>query len=96
MVVKTRFAPSPTGSLHVGSVRTALFAWLYAKANQGQFILRIEDTDEARSTQASVQAILDGMAWLGLASDEEPEYQTARYARYQEISDAWSRIKSNL
>ena len=89
MVVKTRFAPSPTGSLHVGSVRTALFAWLYAKANQGQFILRIEDTDEARSTQASVQAILDGMAWLGLASDEEPEYQTARYARYQEISDAW-------
>jgi len=89
MVVKTRFAPSPTGFLHVGGVRTALFAWLYAKANQGQFILRIEDTDEARSTPESVKAILDGMAWLGLASDEEPEYQTARYARYQEISDAW-------
>lgn len=89
MVVKTRFAPSPTGFLHVGGVRTALFSWLYAKANQGQFILRIEDTDEARSTPESVKAILDGMAWLGLASDEEPEYQTARYARYQEISDAW-------
>ncbi|MDF1827661.1 MAG: glutamate--tRNA ligase [Legionellaceae bacterium] len=89
MVVKTRFAPSPTGFLHVGGVRTALFAWLYAKANQGQFVLRIEDTDEARSTPESVQAILDGMAWLGLASDEEPVYQTARYARYQEISDAW-------
>jgi len=89
MVVKTRFAPSPTGFLHVGGVRTALFAWLYAKANQGQFILRIEDTDEARSTQESVQAILDGMAWLGLESDEAPQYQTARYARYKEIADAW-------
>lgn len=89
MVVKTRFAPSPTGFLHVGGVRTALFAWLYAKAHQGQFVLRIEDTDEARSTPESVQAILDGMAWLGLEPDEEPVYQTARYARYKEISDAW-------
>ena len=89
MVVKTRFAPSPTGFLHVGGVRTALFSWLYAKAHQGQFILRIEDTDEARSTPESVQAILDGMAWLGLASDEAPQYQTARYTRYKEISDAW-------
>jgi len=89
MMVKTRFAPSPTGFLHVGGVRTALFAWLYAKAHQGQFILRIEDTDEARSTSESVQAILDGMAWLGLESDEAPQYQTARYARYKEISEAW-------
>jgi len=89
MMVKTRFAPSPTGFLHVGGVRTALFSWLYAKAHQGQFILRIEDTDEARSTPESVQAILDGMAWLGLAPDEEPVYQTARYSRYKEISDAW-------
>lgn len=89
MAVKTRFAPSPTGFLHVGGVRTALFAWLYAKANKGEFILRIEDTDEARSTPESVQAILDGMAWLGLESDEAPQYQTARYARYKEIADAW-------
>ncbi|NCT56475.1 MAG: glutamate--tRNA ligase [Legionella sp.] len=89
MMVKTRFAPSPTGFLHVGGVRTALFSWLYAKAHQGQFVLRIEDTDEARSTPESVQAILDGMAWLGLESDEEPVYQTSRYARYKEISDAW-------
>lgn len=89
MMVKTRFAPSPTGFLHVGGVRTALFSWLYAKAHQGQFVLRIEDTDEARSTPESVKAILDGMAWLGLDSDEEPEYQTARYARYKEIADAW-------
>lgn len=89
MVVKTRFAPSPTGFLHVGGVRTALFAWLYAKANQGQFILRIEDTDEARSTPESVKAILEGMAWLGLESDEKPVYQSERYARYNEIADAW-------
>jgi glutamyl-tRNA synthetase len=89
MVVKTRFAPSPTGSLHVGSVRTALFAWLYAKHHQGEFVLRIEDTDEARSTTESVQAILDGMAWLGLTPDEPAVYQTARYARYQEVIDDW-------
>ncbi len=82
MLVKTRFAPSPTGLLHVGGVRTALFAWLYARHNQGQFILRIEDTDQERSTQASVQAILDGMAWLGLNYDEGPFYQTKRYPRY--------------
>ncbi|MDF1645433.1 MAG: glutamate--tRNA ligase [Legionellaceae bacterium] len=89
MVVKTRFAPSPTGSLHVGSVRTALFAWLYAKHHQGEFVLRIEDTDEARSTADSVQAILQGMSWLGLDPDEPPVYQTKRYGRYQEVINQW-------
>lgn len=86
MVVRTRFAPSPTGFLHVGGVRTALFSWLYAKHNKGQFVLRIEDTDQERSTQESVQAILDGMQWLGLDYDEGPIYQTKRYERYQEIA----------
>ncbi|WED42114.1 glutamate--tRNA ligase [Legionella cardiaca] len=86
MVVRTRFAPSPTGFLHVGGVRTALFSWLYAKHHQGEFILRIEDTDQERSTQESVQAILDGMAWLGLEYDEGPFYQTKRYDRYREIA----------
>lgn len=86
MMVRTRFAPSPTGFLHVGGVRTALFSWLYAKHHQGQFILRIEDTDQERSTAASVQAILDGMHWLGLDYDEGPVYQTDRYARYQSVA----------
>ncbi|KTC99463.1 glutamate--tRNA ligase [Legionella erythra] len=86
MVVRTRFAPSPTGYLHVGGVRTALFSWLYAKHHQGQFILRIEDTDQERSTLESVQAILDGMAWLGLDYDEGPVYQTERYERYRQIT----------
>lgn len=86
MTVRTRFAPSPTGFLHVGGVRTALFSWLYAKRHQGSFILRIEDTDRERSTQESVQAILDGMAWLGLTSDEGPFYQTERYERYDQIA----------
>ncbi|HHF7347713.1 TPA: glutamate--tRNA ligase [Legionella feeleii] len=86
MVVRTRFAPSPTGFLHVGGVRTALFSWLYAKRHDGEFILRIEDTDQERSTQESVQAILDGMAWLGLDYNEGPFYQTKRYTRYQEIA----------
>lgn len=87
MVVRTRFAPSPTGYLHVGSVRTALFSWLYARHHQGQFILRIEDTDQVRSTQESVQAILDGMAWLGLDYDEGPIYQTERYDRYRQMAE---------
>ena len=86
MVVRTRFAPSPTGFLHVGGVRTALFSWLYAKRHQGQFILRIEDTDRERSTDESVQAILDGMHWLGLDQDEGPFYQTDRYTRYSEVA----------
>jgi len=83
--VRTRFAPSPTGYLHIGGARTALFAWAYARRHGGTFILRIEDTDVARSTPAAVQAILDGMAWLGLAHDEGPFYQMQRLDRYQEV-----------
>ena len=85
MTVRTRFAPSPTGYLHVGGARTALFSWLYAKKTNGQFILRIEDTDRERSTDASVQAIFDGMEWLGLSHDEGPFFQTDRFPRYLEI-----------
>lgn len=86
MVVRTRFAPSPTGFLHVGGVRTALFSWLYAKRNKGEFVLRIEDTDKERSTEESVAAILDGMAWLGLDCDLGPYYQTDRYDRYHAVA----------
>ncbi len=89
MTVRTRFAPSPTGALHLGSVRTALFCWLYARHNKGQFVLRIEDTDGERSTPENVDAILDGMAWLGLDPDEGPFYQTDRFDRYQEVIDQW-------
>lgn len=85
MTVRTRFAPSPTGYLHIGGVRTALFSWLYAHKHGGQFILRIEDTDRERSTEASVQAILDGMEWMGLDYDEGPYFQTQRMGRYREI-----------
>ena len=81
MTVVTRFAPSPTGLLHIGGVRTALFSWLYARHNGGQFILRIEDTDRERSTDEAVQVILEGMQWLGLGADEGPYYQTHRYGR---------------
>jgi len=83
--VKSRFAPSPTGYLHIGGARTALFAWLWAKKNQGTFVLRIEDTDRERSTQQSVDAILDGMKWLGLEYDEGPYYQTDRFDRYKAV-----------
>jgi glutamyl-tRNA synthetase len=85
MNVRTRFAPSPTGYLHIGGARTALFAWAYARRHGGQFILRIEDTDVARSTPEAVQAILDGMQWLGLAHDEGPFYQMQRMDRYKEV-----------
>src|SRR5210317_962717 len=85
MTIRTRFAPSPTGFLHVGGARTALFAWLQARANDGVFILRIEDTDLERSTPESVQAILDGIEWLGLDPDEGPFYQTHRFDRYAEV-----------
>lgn len=85
MTVTTRFAPSPTGYLHIGGARTALFAWLYAKKMQGDFILRIEDTDRERSTQASVNAILEGMEWLGLDYNKGPYYQTDHFDRYKEI-----------
>ena len=87
MSVRTRFAPSPTGYLHIGGVRTALFNWLYARHCGGTFILRIEDTDRERSTDESVQAILDGMAWMGLDYDEGPVYQTGRLERYQRVID---------
>lgn len=87
MTIRTRFAPSPTGFLHVGGVRTALFSWLFAKKNQGEFILRIEDTDRERSTEESVQAIIEGMAWLGLDYNEGPIYQTDRYSRYQTVAE---------
>ena len=82
MTVRTRFAPSPTGYLHVGGARTALFSWLYARRYGGTFVLRIEDTDRQRSTQESVDAILDGMDWLGLDYDEGPFFQTARTDQY--------------
>ncbi|MCH8476815.1 MAG: glutamate--tRNA ligase [Wenzhouxiangella sp.] len=84
--IRTRFAPSPTGFLHIGGARTALFCWLAARATQGQFVLRIEDTDRERSTAESVQAIIDGMAWLELDADEGPYYQTERMDRYRELA----------
>lgn len=83
--IRTRFAPSPTGFLHIGGARTALFCWLAARATGGQFVLRIEDTDRERSTAESVQAILDGMAWLGLDADEGPYFQSERMDRYREM-----------
>jgi glutamyl-tRNA synthetase len=85
--VRTRFAPSPTGFLHVGGARTALFSWAYARRHGGQFILRIEDTDLERSTEASVNAILEGMKWLGLDWDEGPFFQMKRLARYKEVAE---------
>ena len=89
MTVRTRFAPSPTGVLHLGSVRTALYCWLYARHTGGQFILRIEDTDPERSTKENVDAILEGLAWLGLHADEGPFFQTERFGRYRAIVDQW-------
>jgi glutamyl-tRNA synthetase len=85
MAVVTRFAPSPTGMLHVGGVRTALFSWLYARHCGGKFVLRIEDTDRERSTDEAVAVILEGMAWLALNADEAPIYQTKRFDRYREV-----------
>lgn len=85
MTIRTRFAPSPTGYLHIGGVRTALYCWLYARHYGGQFILRVEDTDLERSTPEAVQAILEGMQWLGLDYDEGPFYQTQRFERYKEV-----------
>lgn len=87
MTVVTRFAPSPTGYLHVGGARTALYSWLVARANGGKFVLRIEDTDRERSTQAAIDAILEGMQWLGLNWDEGPFYQTKRFDRYNQFID---------
>lgn len=88
MSVRTRFAPSPTGYLHIGGVRTALYSWLFARKHGGSLVLRIEDTDLERSTVESVNAILEGMAWLGLEYDEGPFYQTARFERYKEVVES--------
>lgn len=85
MTIVTRFAPSPTGMLHIGGVRTALFSWLYARRHGGKFILRVEDTDRERSTDEAVRVILEGMRWLGLNEDEGPYYQTQRYDRYRAV-----------
>lgn len=85
--IKTRFAPSPTGFLHIGGARTALFSWAFAKHSKGKFVLRIEDTDLERSFDAATQGILDGMAWLNLDYDEGPFYQTKRMQRYKEVLD---------
>jgi glutamyl-tRNA synthetase len=85
MTIKTRFAPSPTGYLHIGGARTALFSWLHARKHGGRFVLRIEDTDLERSTTESVNAILEGMTWLGLEYDEGPFYQTQRFDRYKAV-----------
>jgi glutamyl-tRNA synthetase len=85
MTVRTRFAPSPTGFLHIGGLRTALFCWLYARHRGGQYILRIEDTDLERSTPEAIQQILDGLEWAGLDHDEGPFYQTKRFDRYKDV-----------
>ena len=86
--VITRFAPSPTGFLHIGGARTALFNWLFARHHHGRMLLRIEDTDRQRSTQEAVDAILEGLKWLGLDWDGEPISQYARVARHREIVEA--------
>jgi len=88
MTVRTRFAPSPTGYLHIGGARTALYCWLEARHRGGSFVLRVEDTDRERSTPEAVRAIIDGMAWLGLEHDEGPVFQTDRMARYHAVAQA--------
>ena len=88
MTVVTRFAPSPTGMLHVGGVRTALFSWLHARHTGGKFLLRVEDTDRERSTEEAVRVILEGMAWLGLAADEKVVFQSQRFDRYQAVLES--------
>ncbi len=85
--VRTRFAPSPTGFLHLGGARTALYSWLYARHNQGEFVLRIEDTDLERNSDAATQGILEGMEWLNLSWEHGPYYQTKRFDRYNEVID---------
>src|SRR5215831_14563956 len=85
--IVTRFAPSPTGFLHIGGARTALFNWLYARGRAGKFLLRIEDTDRARSTEDAIAAIFDGLKWLGLAWDGEAVHQFSRAARHREVAE---------
>src|ERR1700674_4188330 len=89
MIVRTRFAPSPTGFLHIGGLRTALFCWLYARRHGGQFILRIEDTDLERSTAEAIQQILDGLERAGLDYEEGPFFPTQRFDRYKEVIEEW-------
>ncbi|HYV88158.1 MAG TPA: glutamate--tRNA ligase, partial [Candidatus Polarisedimenticolia bacterium] len=86
MTVVTRFAPSPTGYLHIGGARTALFNWLFARHHGGKYLLRIEDTDRERSTEAAIKAIIDGLHWLGLDPDEPPVFQSARAERHAEVA----------
>ena len=88
MSVVTRFAPSPTGDLHIGGARTALFNWLFARRHGGKYLLRIEDTDRARSTDAAIQAILQGLDWLELGADDKPVFQFARAERHREVAEA--------
>src|SRR4051795_10259868 len=85
--VVTRFAPSPTGFLHIGGARTALFNWLYARGRGGKMLLRIEDTDRERSTKAAIDAILDGLTWLGIEWDGDTVYQAARVERHREVAE---------
>jgi glutamyl-tRNA synthetase len=85
--VVTRFAPSPTGYLHIGGARTALFNWLYARHTGGKYLLRIEDTDRERSTQAATDALIESLQWLGLKWDGEPLYQFARASRHREVAE---------
>src|SRR5262245_9803305 len=85
--IVARFAPSPTGYLHIGGARTALFNWLFARGRGGKFLLRIEDTDRVRSTEAAIEAIFDGLKWLGLDWDGEPVHQFARAARHREVAE---------
>src|SRR5579862_5813585 len=87
MTVRTRFAPSPTGFLHIGGLRTALFSWLYARRHEGVFVLRIEDTDLERSTAEAIQQIVDGLEWAGLKHEEGPFLQSRRFERYREVID---------
>ena len=87
MSVVTRFAPSPTGFLHIGGARTALFSWLYARKHGGKMLLRIEDTDRERSTPGAIEAILDGLKWLGLDWDGDAIYQFSRAARHREVAE---------
>src|SRR5690606_2119348 len=88
-MIRTRFAPSPTGMLHIGGVRTALFSWLYAKRHNGVFVLRVEDTDRERSTEEATRVILDGMEWLGLRADAGPFFQSRRMERYREVLEGF-------
>jgi glutamyl-tRNA synthetase len=95
--IVTRFAPSPTGFLHIGGARTALFNWLYARGRGGKMLLRIEDTDRVRSTKPAIDAILDGLAWLELGWDGEPVYQFSRAARHRAVAeDLRSRVVSPI